>query len=189
MAKDTSNGRPKTEMSVNLRALIAVGVRMTVRNMKDPTKSQSIPNNPSWNDSTNALIYNGMSEDMIYDILKANGGGNSTLSLNQWSEDAYKLVEKYAGTDKINQSDNSELILISIGAKFESWFKKEFPSDKRKTFKGESLKVDDYFKYSVAKQIETPKAVLSALSPLINKQKLGTLSFNTLKQMNDLMVA
>jgi len=192
MADNKTNGQngqgANNELTVNEKELIKLAVKVKVRELKDPTGSSSIPNNPSWNDSTDALIANGMKEDDIGIVAKANGGIRSTLCINQWTEEALRIAKKYIDTSNL-KIENSELELIKIGGKFENWYLKQPSMKKRKAFKGDKLTAIDIFSYAVGNNIEIPKDIMTAFHYRVDKQKIGVLDYNILTKLSNLMSA
>jgi len=192
MADNKTNGQNGqsaiNELTVNEKELIKLAVKVKVRELKDPTGSSSIPSNPSWNDSTDALIASGMKEDDIGIIAKANGGIRSTLCINQWTEEALRIAKKYIDTSNL-KIENSELELIKIGGKFENWYLKQPSMKKRKAFKGDKLTAIDIFSYAVGNNIEIPKDIMTAFHYRVDKQKIGVLDYNILTKLSNLMSA
>jgi hypothetical protein len=193
MATDKTSGQNEQgandKLGINEKELIKLAIREKVRDMKDPTKFDPIPNNPSWNDSGNAVKeFAGGNEAVIEELSKANGGSLRTLSLNQWTEEAFKIAKRYIDTSKI-QIDNAEMKLVKIGGMFETWYKKQKGVKDRKAFKGEKLTAIDYFGYMVAHNREIPKEVINSFHFRVDKQRMGSLEDNVLDIIEKSMVA
>jgi len=195
MADNKTNGQngqgannANNELSVNEKELIKLAIKAEVAKMKDPTGSTPPPSNPSWNDSLDALIANGMAEDEIKTIADFNGGIRTTLSVNQWSEEALKYAKKYIDTSKI-KIEGAEMEFIRIGGKFEDWYKKQPNMRKRKAFKGDKLTAIDIFSYAVGNNIEIPKDIMTALHYRVDKQKIGVLDYDVLTKISKMMMS
>jgi len=192
MADNKTNGQngqgATKELSVNEKELIKLAIKAEVAKMKDPTGSTQPPSNPSWNDSLNALIANGMTEDEIKTIADFNGGIRTTLSVNQWSEEALKYAKKYIDTSKI-KLEGAEMELIKIGGKFEDWYKKQPNMKNRKAFKGDKLTAIDIFSYAVGNNIEIPRDIMTAFHYRVDKQKIGVLDYSVLTKISNLMMS
>jgi len=194
MADNKSNGQNNAganndKLGVNEKELIKLAIRVKVRDMKDPTGFDSIPNNPSWNDSGNAVKeFAGGNNSVIEELSKANGGSLRTLSLNQWTEEAFKIAKRYVDTSKL-QIDNTEMKLIKIGGIFEAWYKKQGGLKPRKAFKGDKITAIDYFSYMVANNREIPKEIMSSFHYRVDKQRMGSLDNSTLEIVEKSMIS
>jgi len=195
MAEQKNNGQngqgvnANNELGVNEKELIRLAIKVKVRDMKDPTGFDSIPNNPSWNAAGNAVVaFTGGNEDIINDLAKANGGALKALSLNQWTDKALQIAKKYIDTSKV-KVDNTEMKLIKIGGMFETWYKQNLGALKpRKAFKGDKLTAIDYFTYMVGHRKAIPQEVINEFHFRLDKQRLGALSNNMLELVEKSMI-
>jgi len=195
MADNKTNGQNgqganNDKLGVNEKELIKLAIRVKVRDRKDPTGFDNIPSNPSWNDAGNAVKdFAGGNESVIDELSKANGGSLNTYSLNQWTEEAFKIAKKYVDTSKL-QIDNTEMKLVKIGGIFETWYRKNQSGLKpRKAFKGDKLTAIDYFSYMVANNKEIPKEVMMSFHYRVDKQRMGSLDNSTLEIVEKSMIS
>jgi len=192
--KNNQNGqgtnKANNELGVNEKELIRLAIKVKVRDMKDPTGFENIPSNPSWNEAGNAVMaFAGGNEEIIDDLMKANGGAFKTLSLNQWTDKALQIAKKYIDTSKV-KVDNTEMKLIKIGGMFETWYKQNIGTLKpRKAFKGDKLTAIDYFTYMVGHRREIPREVVNSFHFRLDKQRLGSLSNDMLEVIEKSMTA
>jgi len=109
-------------------------------------------------------------------------------NLDKWTDEVLTYISKLIDISKY-KADSRTSHLLDIGMKFETWFKRAYEGDKRKTFKGEKLKVADILDYFIYNRKEFPSNLLITLPTPIRKRNLGALKTDELELINSKMGA
>ena len=175
-------------LSVNEKERIRLAIRTISRNLKDPNKQDKLPaKSLPFNEATNALVFSkesSFAEANMGELAKTMKYANPNL--DKWSDEALTYIKKFIDLSKF-EADDRDGLFLEIGLKFESWYKKEFPADKRKAFKGESLKVSDVLDYFILNKKELPSNIIVSLPAPVSKKKIALLRTDELKTINSKM--
>jgi len=196
MADNKTNGQ-NTGANANNQALTAnqkeqirLAVRTIYRDWRDPHKLDSLPaKGMEFNMATDGLVH---SKETRFD--KSNLKELAIMmdlrnpTLDKWTDEALQYVSKFIDISKL-KADGRTSHLLEIGMKFETWFKRAYEGDKRKTFKGENLKVADILDYFIYNKKEFPSNLFVTLPNPINKRKLSILKTDELELINSKMSA
>jgi len=186
--QNQNQNQKKQVLSVNEKERIRLAIRSIHRNLKDPNKQDKLPPKTlSFNEATNALVF---SKESSFE--EANMGELARImkyanpNLDKWSDEALSFIKRFIDLSKF-EADSRDTIFLEIGLKFENWYKNEFPADKRKAFKGETLRVSDILDYFILNKKEFPANLIASLPAPIYKKKIALLKTDELKVINSKM--
>jgi len=196
MAEPKNNGQNtganaiNQALTANQKEQIRLAIRTIYRDWKDPYKQDSLPpKGMSFNQATDGLVHSKETSFEEKDMIKiASAVKFKNPNLDKWTDEALEIVSKYFDVTKY-KADDRQATLLEIGMKFETWFKREYPDDKRKSFKGENLKSADVIDYFIANNKELSKDLFKTLPVPTRKKALSILKTDELETLNKLMSA
>jgi len=195
MAEQKNNGQntganANQGLTANQKEQIRLAIRTIYRDWKDPQKLDGLPaKSMEFNKATDGLVHsketsfdkNNLKELAIMMDLR-------NPNLDKWTDEALQYVSKYIDTSKF-KADSRTGHLLEIGMKFETWFKRAYEGDSRKSFKGENLKIADILDYFIYNKKEFPTNLFITLPTPTRKRNLSVLKTDELELLNSKMSA
>jgi len=177
-------------LTANQKEQIRLAIRTIYRDWKDPQKLDDLPSKSmSFNNATSGLVHSRetrFEEANMNELAKSMKFTNPNL--DKWSDEALQIVSKYIDTSKF-KTDSRAGQFLEIGMKFETWFKRAYEGDSRKSFKGESLKIADIIDYFIYNKKEFPNNLFVNLPTPTRKRNLSVLKTDELELINSKMSA
>jgi len=195
MAEQKNNGQntganANQGLTANQKEQIRLAIRTIYRNWRDPQQHDDLPpKSMTFKQATDAIVHSKETRFEVSNMRElAESMSFTNPDLDKWSDEALQIVSKYIDVSKF-KTDSRAGQFLEIGMKFETWFKRAYEGDKRKTFKGENLKMADILDYFIYNKKEFPSSLFVTLPTPINKKKLSILKTDELELINSKMSA